>query len=58
MPEVTTIIKVTVTVHDNWPGDPHDLMMSIEDHLWETFNDDGSLRAIDWVPESEVKLAS
>ena len=58
MPEMTTIIRVKTIVHENWPGDPHELARDLEDHLWETWYTDGELISVEWVPESEVKLAS
>ena len=51
MAEVTTIVRVTITVPDLDPRDPADWAMNIQDHLWATFNDDGSLAGTTWIPE-------
>ncbi len=51
MAEVTTTIRVTITVHEDDPRDPKDWALAIQDHLWETFNADGSLTSVEYVPE-------
>ncbi len=51
MAEVTTIVRVTITVPELDPRDPKDWAMAIQDHLWETFNADGSMSATEWIPD-------
>lgn len=52
MTEITTMVRVRVTVPELDPRDPKDLAEAIEDHLWATFNDNGSLVNVEYVPAS------
>ncbi len=51
MSEVTTTIRVRITVPENDPRDAKDWADALEDHLWDTFNDNGSLVSVEHVRE-------
>ncbi len=53
MSTVTTTIRVRITVPENDPCDAKDWAEAIEDHLWETFNDNGNLTSVEYIPASQ-----